>query len=240
MLRRAALLLVLTAGCAGHPHEGAPPRSADVVRHPVPKDPVYIDASWYDTLQAQFPPPPSKGDERQRRDEDELIRSQGERTASDCAEAKSEVSVSLAAFFGPPHGPLDATAVARLKPFIERIGNDGDFFIQKLKTKYPRQRPFAYVENVRPCVPKEVTDAYPSGHATLSRLFALILGDLYPEHREALDLRARQIGAHRVLSGMHHPSDIVAGRDIGDLLYKRLRLSPQFQSDFEAERSLGH
>jgi acid phosphatase (class A) len=233
-MRSQVLVVVLLALVACAPAPAASPQPEVV--HPAPKDPVYIEPGWYETLRARFPPPPARGSERQARDESELLRAQKERTPADCAEARDEVSVSLRSFFGGPQGALDDAAVQRLAPFFEQLRNDGDFFVQKLKKEHPRQRPFAYVAGLEPCVAREVTDAYPSGHSVLARLFALVLADLYPDRRDALDARARRIARHRVMSGMHHPSDVEVGREIGELLHAKLAASPRFQADLAALR----
>ena len=82
-------------------------------------------------------------------------------------------------------------------------------------------------------MPKEVTGAYPSGHAVLSKLYALILTDLQPQLKEELEARAQQIADHRVLSGMHHRSDINAGRKVAELTYAKLKKSKKFLADLK-------
>jgi acid phosphatase (class A) len=115
-----------------------------------------------------------------------------------------------------------------------QVRNDADYFIQRLKIDFPRQRPFLYVPGLEPCVLKEVTGAYPSGHAAISRLQALILSRLYPERSQALFARARAIGQSRVLSGMHHPSDIRAGEELAEKLYGEFGKSESFQRALRA------
>lgn len=205
--------------------------AAEVVHHPAPKDPTFISAALYPTFKKALPLPPAPQDARQKKDEAELFDWQSKRQEKDCAEAKSEVMVSLESFYGPKSTLLTQTEVKKWTVFFEHVRNDADFFIQKLKKDFPRQRPFLYLTDLHPCVPREVTGAYPSGHAVLSKLFALILSDLYPERQTKLELRGQEIGQHRVLSGMHHPSDIEAGRELASLIYQELKKSPSFQKE---------
>jgi acid phosphatase (class A) len=228
----ASLLCAVLAACG--PRPGGGPRE---VHHPRPRQPVYLDPAWYPTLRAQFPPPPAPGSRAQADDEAELRRLQNERGAEDCRQANLEVLVSLKSFFAAPHGPLDDATERELADFFEQVRNDADYFIQKLKLEYPRRRPFLYVAGLTPCVPREVTDAYPSGHGVLSRLFALILGELFPAQRERLEARVGAICDHRVLGGVHHRSDVRAGQDLGVLIYRQLQTSTRFQQDLEAARS---
>lgn len=203
------------------------------VHHPVPKEPLYVKAGWYGSLKTQLPPPPNKGSGQQKQDEAELFQFQKIRTAADCERAKTEIFVSLNNFFASPYGPLAARESELLSPFFEQIRNDGDYFIQKLKVDFPRQRPFLYLKKLNPCIAKEVTGAYPSGHAVLSKLYALVLTDFYPDRKDKLEVRAKQIANDRILSGMHHRSDIQAGQSLATLIHAELNKSEKYQAEFK-------
>jgi acid phosphatase (class A) len=204
--------------------------AADVVHHPAPKEPLFVKASWYATLKKALPAPPAAGSELQKSDEAELFRYQGNRTTADCDAAKAEVLVTLSNFFAQPRGPLSAADTEKLTPFFNQVRNDGDYFIQKLKKDFPRPRPFVYLKAVEPCVPREVTMAYPSGHAVLAKLYALVLADLYPSEAAKLENRAQEIADHRVLAGVHHRTDVDAGRELARLIYAELGKSKKYQA----------
>lgn len=207
--------------------------AADVVHHPAPKQPIYVSADWYPQLKQQLTPPPALGTPAQRQDESELREFQKNRTAAECETAKKEILVSLDAFFGTPAGLLPKNNIQSLSPFFEQVRNDGDFFVQKLKKDFPRQRPFLYLTGLEPCVAREVTGAYPSGHAVLSRLYSLILIDIYPAQKSGIEKRAQEIADHRVMVGMHHRSDIEAGQKLGTLIYQQMKQTPKFQADYK-------
>lgn len=204
----------------------------EFVHHPAPKKPVFINEAWYSTLLKEIPSPPQKDHKEQANDVERLLSLQKSRSELDCARAGREVKVTLANFFGPPNGPLAERALEKLSPFFDQIRNDADFFIQKLKIDFPRERPFLYIKGLTPCVPKEVTGSYPSAHAVLSRLYALVISDIFPNERDKLSIVADQIALDRVLSGMHHPSDIEAGKVIGNLVYVELKKSKKFMNAF--------
>lgn len=181
------------------------------------------------------------GSEAQQRDERELLVRQAKRSESDCVRARSEVYVTLPVFFGGNIGLLSDAETNILSPFFAKVRNDADYYIQMLKKEFQRKRPHLYVGGISPCVPKEVTAAYPSGHATLSKLFALILSDFFPDRKAALLARADQISLDRVISGMHHPSDIEAGKRLAGLVYSVLKHSSEYNSLFaEISRKLSH
>lgn len=72
---------------------------------------------------------------------------------------------------------------------------------------------------------------YPSGHATRATLYALILGELFPEQREAILAKACESGWLRVQGGVHTPLDIYAGRTLGQAIAQAFLRSPTFQQD---------
>ena len=155
-----------------------------IVYHPAPKEPIFLTEKFYETVKKQISPPPKVDDKLQKSDEKELVESQKSRSERDCDRAKVEVVINLKNFFGQSEELISDKDIEVLESFFEQIRNDGDFFIQKLKKDYSRKRPYLSMKELNPCVRKEVTDAYPSGHAALSRLYALILGDFYPQKKE--------------------------------------------------------
>ena len=207
----------------------------DKAIHPQPKEPALISKELLPTLKKSLTLPPAKNSDAQKADEKELLAQQSKRSSSDCVRAKSEVYVSLESFFGAPQGSLNKNEVIVLTGFFDQVRNDADYYIQLLKKEFPRQRPFLYIAGLKPCVPKEVTGAYPSGHAALAKLYGLILQDLLPEKAEALTERSKVIAMDRVLSGMHHPSDIKTGSELGELLYKEFKKSKIFQDMLSEE-----
>jgi acid phosphatase (class A) len=203
-----------------------------VVHHPVPKKPVFVSETWYESLKTSLPLAPLQNSAQQKSDEQELFKYQKTRKAADCEQAKVEVMVSLSNFFGSKGSPIPMADIEKLSPFFEQLRNDAHYFIQRLKKDFPRQRPFLYLKGLEPCVAKEVTGAYPSGHAVLAELFGLVLTDFYPEHKKFLETRAKKIAEHRVLAGMHHRTDIEAGTKLGALIYEQFKKSGVFQGEF--------
>lgn len=204
-----------------------------VAHHPTPKDPIFLSVDLYDSLKKQLPLPPKEKSSEQIEDEKILHELQLARTAVECKMANAEVYVSLASFYGSPQSSLNELEVKKWTTFFEQVRNDADFFIQKMKKDLPRPRPFAYLKRIDPCVPKEVTGAYPSGHATLALLYARILGEIKPTQKVDFESRSLQIGKHRVLSGMHHPTDVTAGRALADLLFLELKKSKKFNESLK-------
>jgi acid phosphatase (class A) len=78
--------------------------------------------------------------------------------------------------------------------------------------------------------------SYPSGHAMVGAMMAILLADMVPERRTALFERGWDFGEARVISGVHFPSDVAAGRTLGTVLVSLMRQDRRFSADFSASR----
>ena len=181
------------------------------------------------SMKELLPAPPQKGSLTDRRDYAEILGWQRLRTHAECAAAQREVEVSLAIFFGGDGGPLATAEVEKLNSFFWRLAGETNYVVQNTKKMWDRPRPYVADARVEPCVEKEKTKAYPSGHAAIARVFELTLHRLYPERTKAITKRARELSAHRVMVGMHHPTDVEAGELLGNKIFDRISTSKEFQ-----------
>jgi acid phosphatase (class A) len=207
----------------------------DFIKRAAPVDPVLISKDFYQTLKMVMPPLSSLVGSVQKNDEKVLRDLQKTRTENDCKEAQAEVDISLASLFGKE---LSGKEIENILTLLNQISADSYYFSEKLKKDFFRDRPFVYMSDISPCVKKEVTAAYPSGHASLSKLEALVLSDIFPERSERLNKRSLEIGYHRVLAGVHHPSDIEAGRKVADALFTEFKRSKKYQVEFSRVKKL--
>ncbi len=79
--------------------------------------------------------------------------------------------------------------------------------------------------------------SYPSGHSTRGTVFTLLLAELFPDKREAILAKGRETGWLRVQGGVHYPTDIYAGRVLGQELARDFLRSPEFQADLAAAKA---
>jgi acid phosphatase (class A) len=79
--------------------------------------------------------------------------------------------------------------------------------------------------------------SYPSGHSTRGTVFAALLAEIFPEKRVALLEKGRETGWLRVIGGVHYPSDVFAGRVLGQALAKEFLRNEKFQTDLAAARA---
>ena len=155
---------------------------------------------------------------------------QSNRSSEDCTRAAAEVVHSLDNFFGPARGPLTAAEVSRLDPLFSQLIGEIKFFSNQGKGIWRRPRPYDEDATLVPCVEKEATFAYPSGHATVSRAFAQILIKVFPERTQAFLIAADHVAIDRVISGLHHPSDVLAGQALGVAIANALLQNGKFNA----------
>jgi acid phosphatase (class A) len=90
---------------------------------------------------------------------------------------------SFAEVLGPDFTTESYPETARFFKRLEETANASKNFI---KDSYHRDRPYkAFPGQVKELVTEEHGYSYPSGHSTRSWLFALLMGELDPIHRNA-------------------------------------------------------
>jgi hypothetical protein len=116
---------------------------------------------------------------------------------------------------------------------LKQAGDDAGAVKDAAKNHFDRKRPYDVDPRIQPCVPKEKSPGYPSGHATRGIVWATILAEMFPEHRDALLAAGKQYGDDRFIGGVHYPSDVKAGQQLGAEIARQLLANPQFQKDLE-------
>ena len=190
---------------------------------------------------SQIAPAPAEGSEPDRIDLAALHEWQDKRTQAECDRAKSETSASYNEVFGaltPFPAPLPKKAAA----ILAKIKADTDDTVVVIKSHYNRQRPFNRDAALKPCIDPSLGKigplAYPSGHATITRVFALLLSDLVPARKDLYMAKADEAALNRVIAGVHHPSDVEAGKRLADSLYAQFLKVPAFRKDLAKLRAL--
>ncbi len=206
-------------------------KTAPMAVPPAKQELTFLNVASYESLKKEMSPAPTADSAAQKADEAELAMWEKTRTPELCAAAKAEASdVSFSNLYAGTLGTkVDESQKKLISEFFGPILDDAGFFVSKMKKDFPRHRPFSYIKGVTPCVPTEESPAYPSGHGTISKLYALVLMDLFPSEKDKLEKRGIEIGQHRVQIGVHHPTDIEAGRKLADLLYSELKKSKKYQ-----------
>jgi acid phosphatase (class A) len=141
---------------------------------------------------------------------------QNTRTQEECRIAASQDRVTLANLFVLNGGPLTRQEARRLSVRLLPLYAEAGINIHRAKTLFKRPRPYDTHSSLTPCIPKESSFAYPSGHTALARALARVLSERFPERAEQFMQRADSVSRNRIIGGVHYPSDVVAGKKLGD------------------------
>lgn len=186
------------------------------------------------------------------------------REQAEQAEASSTVDVFLfASVLGPD---FTAERAPRTAAFLRRVYVSSLPYLQATKSCWNRLRPFVVDPTLAPLsrslastqtrsaptpptspLPADspctatVADAshapsYPSGHATVGAMMAILLAQMVPEQRSALFAFGWKYGDARVISGVHFPSDVEAGRILGTMLVEMMQQDARFRADLAVAR----
>jgi acid phosphatase (class A) len=125
---------------------------------------------------------------------------------------------------------VDPSLTDDVRSFFERIADTEELInggskdpsvigpkpVEGLKAKFKRDRPKIFETSINQIWPTSDTSyAYPSGHATFGALTGSILTMMIPEYAPAIFVRVDDYAHSRIITGMHYPSDIQAGKIVG-------------------------
>jgi acid phosphatase (class A) len=188
-------------------------------------------------LAALVGPPPAPGSASAARDLAVVLTAQGHRTPEQVAAARADVELDpfrYADVLGPA---FNAAKLPRTAAYLQAASDDAKALYEVPKQRFDRPRPFAASAEVQPVVDKPRSASYPSGHATLGFLWAILLADLVPEKGAALFERGRAYGWNRVVGGVHFPTDDDAGQMAAAAIAARMMAVPAWRTDRDAART---
>jgi acid phosphatase (class A) len=230
------------AGCRHAPPDSASPgrvaTSADAAR----SRPGYLQPAERPNSVAILPPPPGDGTAQFAADQQVYRATRALRDTPRWRMAASDANVKFpqaANTFACATGvTVSQQATPNLYALLQRTIVDAGQSTSLAKDKYQRPRP--YLVNAEPtCVPEDEeilrkSGSFPSGHASLGWVWALLLTELVPDRADAILARGYAFGQSRVICGVHWQSDVDAGLIIGAAVAARLHANPEFQSQLQA------
>jgi len=177
-------------------------------------------------------PPPTEDSAQGQAELKEVLAYQASRTKAQEAQCQADAEKSVFRFqdvmgdkFTAENLPLTAALFDEVvKKTKATVGPAKDFF------NHPR--PFVNHSQVNPCLAKENEGSYPSNHATIAAVCAVLLSNMVPEKSAAIYQRAWAYSLNRVIGGVHYPSDIQAGRISGTVIAYALMKDKKFMKEF--------
>jgi len=195
----------------------------------------YLPAGQPDVV-ALLAPPPEANSPEQATDLAAVEAAFKNRTKADEQLGKAQKEITFYSF-APVIGPvLDVEKLPQTTALFEKVAKDNKQAIGAGKDHWKRQRPYE-IDTSLLHGDKEPSPGYPSGHSTHGTVYALLLAELFPEKRDEILKYGREIGWRRVVTGKHYPTDIYAGRVLGQAIVRQLHANPEFEHDFAAVKA---
>lgn len=143
---------------------------------------------------------------------------------------------------------ISATTTPQTLALIKRIRVDIDQPVNAAKSHFSRDRPFVGAPDPRTCDPRTTVKimpksppkpnySYPSGHAAIGALFGAVFAAAVPARAALVRDWGQDFGDNRLVCRVHWPSDVAAGRKLGEAVYARLKADPAFNRDLATVRA---
>jgi acid phosphatase (class A) len=188
--------------------------------------------------QKLVPPPPAPDSLVQRAEIEVLLNLQTARTPAQITRAQEIQAEDVFVFGSDVLGEwFDATNLPKTAAFFMKVRDDFLPLNHAIKKIFNRRRPPFQDARIKPCVEFSDTSSYPSGHATQSALWAGLLSVIFPEHATDFASRAAETRWARLVGGAHHPTDVEAGRIIGEAVARELLKNPAVQKALDEMRA---
>jgi len=190
----------------------------------------YLSKENIDPTALLAPPPPSNSLE-QAADLATVVAAHKQCSTDDEALAKSEKKIYVFNFASVLGTFFKSNSLPKTAAFFERINDDTSEFVDVAKDYWKRPRPFLIDTNIVVSGDLETSFGYPSGHSTKAIVFACVLAEIFPENREEIFTIGRTMGWHRVQLGRHYPTDVQAGRVLGQAISREFKKDSFFEKD---------
>ncbi|MFI5014077.1 MAG: phosphatase PAP2 family protein [Hyphomicrobiales bacterium] len=202
----------------------------------------YLDPSQVDLVDILAPPPAPQSPEG-KAELAAVLAAQRTRTDADVKRAQADNELSVFRYANVLGEGFSQQNLPFATLFFNDVWADGGQVVNPARAHFNRQRPVAVDDRVKPVVGAD-GGSYPSGAASFAYMAAILLADMVPEKAPAIFARAADWGHNRVVSGVHYPSDVEAGRISGSVIDNVLLHDAAFMADFakakaEVRRALG-
>jgi acid phosphatase (class A) len=185
-------------------------------------------------VQTLLPPPPAADSIVQHAELEVVLHLQLERTPAQVARAQHVAAEDAFVFGSDVLGSwFSAANLPLTADFFNKVRDDLVPINAATKKFFNRRRPPFMDARIKPCVKFTDNGSYPSGHSMRSAIWAGLLSAIFPDQAAAFQARAFETRWCRLLAGVHNPSDVEAGRILGEAIVKEFLKNPEVQKEIE-------
>lgn len=202
-----------------------------------PKD-ILIDAAHLIPSQI-LPPPPRLNGPRGKLELLEIKTKIAQISPRERELAVKDAVTKNVSFFADTIEGFDIEKLPKTKALFSQVRRTEDYVAKTFKSYFMRNRPYVNDIAINPCISPKITDrntSYPSGHAVMGFSMGTVLAQLIPEKSAAIMDRANLYAENRLMCGLHHRSDIIAGQVLGTLVAVQLLQNNEFQKMLRAAK----
>ena len=204
---------------------------------PAPVTHDYLAPNAVD-YQALLTPPPAEDSIAAQGEHDLAIALDAHRTPEQAALAKYYEEFDVFTMLAPVLGEwCNAQNLPRTAAVFQQAYAESRPVIVAAKASWNRPRPFIYNPALTPAVGRPANTSYPSGHGYASAVFAVLLTAALPDHAADWQKQAALVRWSRLVGGAHYPSDVIAGKILGEAVGREMLKSPKLQQALEEVRA---
>jgi acid phosphatase (class A) len=192
--------------------------------------PFSAQADWTQISARDFTmqDPPVADSSVEKAEVDTMFDLQNRRTEAECAMAEKQQSPTFDAFY-KKSGLFTADEYAKIQRPLMQASSLASRISEQFKDHYHRPRPYSSYSRLRPCIPPPGgSKSYPSMHATVAMVDACIMASVFPDRADQIMKYGDRLGTLRSVVGVHYPSDVAAGKILGEQLCKALLADPSY------------
>jgi acid phosphatase (class A) len=201
------------------------------------KNPHWLSNDQVAAIIAAEPPPPSVGSAADQADLQTVLDAQKTRDAARMTEARTDKAYSTELFTKPIVPQITPLADPGVFHFMDEVGQQTFAVMTESKAHWHRLRPFLGHPGVVHPLFQVNGFSYPSGHSMASFVYAIVLGEIFPDKANAFLERAHQIAQSRVDAGVHYTTDIKEGEVVGREIAREMNANAEFRQELATAKA---
>ncbi len=182
-------------------------------------------------------PLPAEGSDEQKAELEDVTATGRIAHAGRDARCKAEAPANYFIFSSAVGSWFNEKNLPRTAALLAQATVDLTSVSEPAKANYTRPRPYVADPTIHPVLKAEKSRQLPQRPAVRGIVWATLLSEMFPEHKDDLMKLGKQYGDDRVIAGMHYPSDVIAGQKASAaVIAKKLLDNSEFKSELEHAR----